>query len=345
MEQKELFEKPERIIYRGGTLGAFQAMLEMVRQEPDVEKLMQMIEVAEEKNSRVRYIVDDDSQEVGHLLFCRPSDIDRSNSILLAPLAEGLKKGVLAVDYYHISPQYLSMLITPGYQNKVTQELILCAVLLPKQPVCLDDLNHILMEVGQPGLFDVTGDLQANRRNRALIGLVNYAQDHECPRDRWLTYAHEMLAYLKMDPLYRQGQTHSQSDLTDEDISLFESWTAKKDIMDEKTGYMGYRKVCFEDYRERKGMTVGEAQAKIGAAAIIGPESVKNLLCASRMSSRTRGSRETLVRMSIEMGCDLDEANRILMEAGYPLLYPFREDDNERRFIFYLLKNSLNKNK
>ena len=331
-------------IYRGGTLDALSAMLSMLEKEPAVEEAMKQIEWEERENSRVLYLpenADDEQQisETGYLSYGIPDDLERSNSILLEPLAEGLKKGELAMDYYHIQPSKLSMLIRPGYKYKVERNLVLCALLMPRELLAIDDVNHIMMELGQPGIFEKTGNFRDNIRNKMVINLFEYAQTNECSRSRWLFLANDMLLYLDMEPLYhKKGHL---PELSEEERALFDGWKAAAAEVSHTDGYLKFRRECFERYRERKGLSITNAQNLLANKTHITVDSVKNVLCATKMTPRTRSSRPTLALMAIEMGCSLDECNRILMEAGYPLLYPFRETEEDREYIFRLLKNSL----
>lgn len=342
-EAEAASERKEHL-YRGGTLNALSAMLTMAETGMSVDEAFALIEQEEAGQSRVLYIPENTGGEEnggrsGFLRYCVPSDLERSNSILLEPLAEGLKKGELAKDYYHINPTQLSMLIRPGYKHKINPNLVLSALLMPRELPALDDVNHILMELGQPGLYDRTGDFQENRRSRMLINLFDYARDHECPRERWLFLANDMLRYLEMKPLYREKNSRWVV-LSPEEKALFNRWNAAAGAVPREGDYMVFRRECFERYRARLGLSITEAQEKIGKAVSIGVDSVKNVLCATRAGIKTRSSRPTLALMAIELGCDLDEANRILMEAGYPLLYPFRESDEDRDYIYRLLGNS-----
>ena len=333
-------QKKDHPYYRGGTLNAIEVLLEAVQDTNDVDALMEKIRIDEQAQSRVSYLVEEgDERNYGDLQITRPADIDRRNSILLSELEEGLNKGDLA-KYYHISPQHLSMLIHPNYANRVKRDLIISAVLLPRLPVSVDKLNHILMEVNRAGIYDKTGDVRENRRNRVLMELVNYAQDHECPRDRWLTFAHEVLAYLRLPPLYRDGENHHTHNLTPKEIELIEQWGSWQP-RDDGAGYLKFRRECFDAYCARHGLNSAAAHARIARKCFIGEDSVRSILCSGVESNRNRGGRETLVLMAIELGRGMDEANRILMEAGYPVLYPFRENPKEVEWILKLLRNQI----
>lgn len=331
---------PEEPIYRGGTLDALSAMLSMAESGLTAEEAMAQIEKDEEQQSLVLYIPEDGGKGDSYLRYCLPSDLERSNSILLEPLAEGLKKGELAKDYYHIEPNQLSMLIRPGYKNKVNRNIVLCALLIPRKPVSLDKANHILMELGHPGLYDKTGTYRENIRNRMLMNIFEYAQENECPRDRWLFLANDILRKMDLKPLFREKNPRSIV-LSQEEEQLLEVWKASAQAVCSTDGYMEFRRDCFDRYCGWRGLSITAAQNRISQKALIGIDSVKNILCASEMSAKTRSSRPTLMWMAIELGCDLDEGNRILMETGFPLLYPFRENDEDRFWIYALLRNGL----
>lgn len=329
----------KRIHYRGGTLNAIDEIRNL--SEEDSEKLMEHIVIEEKKHQRV---FTEGTEEKKKLHLQRPSDQDRSNTILLAPLNEGLKKGELANEYYNISPQYLSMLISPDYGNKVTQNLIISAVLLPRKPVTVDDVNHILMELCLPGLFDKTGDKAANRRNRVLCKLLEYAQTNPCPRKNWLLFAHEVLAYLRMDALYTVSKKHravSPDCLSEEEETLAEGWRGDSGNTEQEPNYMTFRNECFKRYREENDLRVNAAYSALYHKIHIDEDTIKTLVSSSSVGDKTHGSRPTLIQLAIHMGCDLNEANRMLMEANYALLYPLREDEDELKHIHALLKNGI----
>lgn len=332
-------------IYRGGTLDALSTMLDRLKPNTTIEELIKIIEKEEEESSRVLFIRDPDQpNSSGHLRYEIPDDLDRSNSILVDPfLINGLKKGQLARDYYHISPSELSMRISPRYANKVRQNMVISALLIPKKLLPLFDINHILMELGKPGLYPETGKIQTNRRNRALIKLIEYAQKHECPGERWLFVANDMLRYLGYEPLYNDA--NCEVTLQPELKKLFDAWNKDSAETDDKEGYMRFRRECFQRYCKSKGMTSERAQQEIAFRIQVSAETVETVLCSRRMSSKTHSSRPTLILAAIEIGCDLDEANRMLMEAEYELLYPFRESDEDREYIFRLLKNQKKREK
>lgn len=343
-QQKPKSEEP---VYRGGTLDALSAMLRMAQVGLSADQAMALIEEEEAEQSRVLYIPEGicdetDRKKDSYLRYCIPSDLERSNSILLEPMAEGLKKGELAEEYYHIKPAQLSMLIRPGYKNRVNRNLVLCALLMSRELVCLDDANHILMELGQPGLYDKTGNYRENMRNWMLMNIFDYAQEYECPRDRWLFFANDILRSMDMEPLYRV-ENPRRITFSRQEQELFDRWKSSAQAVPRTEGYMKFRRECFERYRSRLGESITEAQYRMAREASIGVDSVKNILCASQMSSKTRSSRPTLILMAIEMGCNLDECNRILMETGFTLLYPFRESNEDRTYIYQLLQNSLSR--
>ena len=331
-------------IYRGGTTDALSAMLHMAEAGLSVDEAFNLILQEENEQSRVLYIPENlNDKKKRYLRYCVPSDLDRSNTILLEPLAEGLKKGELALDYYHIKPSMLSMLITPGYKHRgVQRNHVLCALLMPCKLVELDDANHILMELGMAGLYDNTGNYQDNKRNRMLASIFEYARENDCPQERWLFLANDMLRQKGLKPLYRD-KDDCRPDPDDAAQKLFDRWEAEAKASALTGGYMKFRRECFDRYCSKLGLSITAAQEQIADRVSIGVDSVKNILCASQMSSKTRSSRHTLALMAIELGCDLDEGNRLLMEAGYSMLYPFRESDEDRFYIYRLLENKLRK--
>lgn len=334
MKNAENSQMKKREEYGPATAG-FIEHLENVPAE-EVRKLLSNLKTKAAEKRRVYFSENEDGRTL-HLEI--PSSASRSNWIFLSALEDGLKKGDLATKYLNISPQHFAMIRNPQNPNKPNVDLIVIAALVNHRPFSLEDVNHVLMEIELPGLFTDTYVEKTNRRNYILARLLNYAQDHECPRERWIHFAREALSYLGMEPL--QGLPGSTSQLSMQEEEMLQMWLDEADQKCKKTNYLHQRKEFLERYAKKTGVDMARAVSTLSKASGIYLQTVKDVFNSELPVDGTRGSRETLIYGAIHMGCTLDEANTMLREANYALLYPFRETTQELNEIALLLRNQV----
>lgn len=332
-----------------GTLGMLGQMRDLPGYGPDTMGILEKMRLADQpgyqqmlRNIRfsegaVQHVFFTDDPEDPQLCAVLPTDRDRANAILLAPLEQGLKKGELASDHYNIRPSQIAMIAGPDMRYKVNQDLMICAAMMVNPPLCVDEVNHVLMEVCQPGLFTMTYDPQINLRNFVLTRLLEYAQDHPCPRDWWLSLARDILACLNLPPLHKLSGSARQ--LSSEEAALARSWYEEARRTIPPVNFMTLRKRAFDAYRTNTRQTQPDAINTLKDKVFMSADSIIKLLTSQSSTRRSRGSRDSLIRLAIHLGCSFEEANLMLLQAGFALLYPMRQDDTERDHIKALQKN------
>lgn len=327
-------EKKEDGQYRPQTNAAI-SMMEKIRAE-DVENLLNVIKTRESKEQRV-YVSEANSIEELHLEG--PSRTDRADVIFLAALQDGLKKGDLASQYLHISPSQFSMIRNPKKAHKPNLDLIVTAALVNDEPFRVEDVNHVLMEIELPGLFTDTYDYEVNLRNFIFTRILEYAQDHRCPRERWINFAWEALDYLGMQAL--QDVPVDSCDLSVKEEELLTRWLEEAKRKCVRTDYMVLRRKYLDRFAKEKKMSRSAAISVLSETAAIHISTVRDVFASEFAGEGTHGSRETLIQGAVYMGCTLDEVNTLLRQANYPLLYPFREDNLDAINMTKALRNKL----
>ena len=287
----------------------------------DVENLLNIIKIKESEEQRV-YVSEADSIEQLHIEG--PSRVARADVVFLAALQDGLKKGDLASQYLHISPSHFSMIRNPKKAHKPNLDLIVTAALVNHHPFCVEVVNHVLMEIELPGLFTDTYDYNVNLRNFILARILEYAQDHPCPRARWIDFAWEALDYLGMQPL--QDVPVGNCELSVKEEELLTKWLEEAKRKCVKTDYMVLRREYLDRFAEENHKSKTEAISLLAEIAAIHISTVRDVFASEYAGKGTRGSRDTLIQGAVYMGCTLDEINTLLRQANHSLLYPFRED-------------------
>lgn len=305
--------------------------------EEELRRLLDNIKIEESKKQRV--YLKDAADGGKHLHIERPTDKERANVIMLASLEEGLRKGVLAKEYLNISPQHFSMIIGEKQCNKASLDLIVCAALVLRHPFGIDQVDHVLMEIERAGLFTDTYDEIQNLRNYILRKLLAYAQEHECPRERWLFFGLEVLAFLGMKPLQEWDNVRVNLSIEEEEMIL--DWMEEAKKVCGKTNYMVRRNRYLNRYAQENGISLDDAITRLADEIPLDRGSVRDVFASEFSVEGTRGRRDTLILGAIRMNCTMEETNRMLREANYALLYPFRENPDEIVHIALLLQNEI----
>lgn len=319
-------------VYGSDTAGLIQEFRSIPAKKA-LEMLNNMI-VRERPKQKVIF---EESEEGQRLCIERPSDKARANVILLAPLEEGLKKGVLAKEYLNICPQQFSMIISKKGRHKVDLDLIVSAALVIQKPFSTGAINHVLMEVGRSGLFTDTYLRETNLRNGVLSKIIEYAQDHECPRERWILFAREVLAFLGMEPLRCLPPDRLQLSRAEKDLAY--AWLEELEESCYARNYMTKRWNYFQRFADAAGLSTSAAVKEFAEKIGYDDSVVRATFARETIGKGSHGERGTILKCAIGLGCTIDEANEMLREANYALLYPLREDPVERFDIISLLEN------
>lgn len=339
MNQKEQ-EKQKNEQYRKMTAELI-GKLEKVQAEK-VQELLNNIKIKESKKQRVYEF---EAENITELRLESPSYQDRADVVFLAALEDGLKKGELAELYLDISPNYFSMIRKPEHKrkrderHKPSQDLIVAAALVNRRPFKLEDVNHVLMEIELPGLFTDTYIYDKNLRNSVLAKILNYAQNHDCPRERWILFTWEALDYLGLRNLSNIPVDTSQ--LTMKEETLLDGWLAEAKKECVRTDYMEQRRKHLDDYAKAHNITRSKAIAKLAELTYIDISTIRDVFASEFAGKDTHGDRTTIIQVAAHMGCTLEEINTLLRQANYPLLYPFRKDNFDAINIVRALSNKV----
>ncbi len=316
------------------------ALIETLSRVPaeDIQKLLDNIKFKEADKQRVYF---SDATDIKQLHIEGPSRTDRADVIFLSALQDGLKKGDLASHYLNISPNHFSMIRNSDNRNKPNPDLIVIASLVNHQPFSVEDVNHVLMEIELPGLFIDTYDYHLNLRNYILSRILTHAQNHECPRERWIHFAWEALDYLGMKPL--QDLQGCACDLSMSEERMLTQWMedAKKECV--KTDYTVLRRRYLQRFAEENRLSASKVINHLSRISYFEPTTIRDVFASKFPGEGTRGARETLILGAVHMGCTLEETNTLLRQANHALLYPFREDNTEISSMAMLLRNAIAK--
>ena len=324
----------DRNAYGSATAGALD-LLENVPNE-SVKKLLENIKLKEAAEQRV-YV--SDTEDISCLHLEGPSRRDRADAIFLPALQDGLKKGDLARHYMNISPNNFAMIRGTDSRHKPNLDLIVIAALVNKQPFRVQDINHVLMEIELPGLFTDTYDNDVNLRNYILSCILNYAQDHECPRERWINFTWEALDYLGLEPL--QNVQCTSENLTVAEEEMLRGWMEEAERNCVRVDYRILRKKFVHRYAEENGLTPSKVIGRIAQITYYNESTVRDVVAPLSVKKLANKARTSLIQCAIAMGCTLEETNTMLRQSNLALLYPFREDGQEIIWVTKLLKNGI----
>lgn len=311
-------------------------LVEMLSKVPKeaIEEALEKIKTKEAKEQRV-IVTETDGEKV--LYIEGPSYTDRADVIFLSALQDGLKKGVLAKEFLNISANRFSMIRNPNNANKPNVDLVIIAALVSLKPFSLEEVNHVLMEIELPGLFFNTYDDDLNKRNYVLAEILKYAQGRECPRERWIFFAREILEYLEMPPL--QDLPAGKYNLSTEEEALAMRWMAEAERNCVKTNYMILRNDFIDRFEKENNLSDSKVVSYLAQICYSNNSTIRDVFTSDFAGPGTHGSRETIIQGAVHMGCSLDETNALLREANYALLYPFRPDNTDAVSIAKLLRN------
>ena len=207
-----------------------------------------------------------------------------------------------------------------------------------------------------PCLFWDTAYPDINRRNYLLEKILTYA-DRTGPypgKGSWLDFAEAVLDRfrdyyqpladgrwgkdeLEMEGLRRLNLVaRPEITFTEQEEAMFTRWRREIDCVSH-SDYALTRNELLTAYMKRQGISSrGEAIRTLADNVYITPETCSALF--SKMSAaNSKGSRETILALAVNLGCGLDTANKLLAQINEPLLYPFQTLNDDEYWLKLLL--------
>lgn len=233
----------------------------------------------------------------------------------------------------------LSAVTSGKNARRLKRDVVLSALFsLPAIPT-VDQVNHKLMELGEPGLFIETAFVEENRRNLVLHRILEFAQKEACPMRSWLDYANAVLTKLKLLPLLREeaegtipaghGDMLKQWKREIGEIGFVDFSVLRRELLQAyrvRNGldYHGGRKTAFERLSDKSAVDISMVESTFGT-----------------MSNRNSNvCPETLIPILAAMGCTLSQTNEMLLQANRALIYPASRSETDLLWIGQLVKNS-----
>lgn len=305
-----------------------------------------------------------DMQDEVHLLVIReemtdleshhPTDEERAKTILLRPSNKITTRRGLATQY-GIHATEVTMIL--NLSRPLRADVLLAAVLTLDQVPSVYEVNHMLMEVGSPCLFQETAYPDVNRRNYLLTKLLEYAaQVGTYPGEGyWLDFAEAVLtrfrSYYENPTQPRWGEDQAEMErlrrltpkdspkvvFTEAQEEMLRRWHRELDRFDTYCDYSETRAEYLTSYMAQMGMTRAQAITNLAQEIYVTRETCSALF-ARMTAANSKGSRETLLALSVAMGCDLDQTNTLLMQVNEPLLYPFQQLNDDTYWLRQILE-------
>lgn len=233
----------------------------------------------------------------------------------------------------------LSAALSEKNPRKLKRDIILSVLFLIRPLPTVDQVNHKLMELMQPGLFTETAFIRENRRNWVLFRILEYGQDHGCPAENWLEYANAVLQFHEMAPLV-PGECRFE--LPEDQIRMLEQWKpsiAALDICD----FSIMRNEALKEYRYRNGLDrhkgKQETFQRLSEQTQVSVASIESMF--GRMSNKNSNVHpDTLIPVLAAMGCTLNQVNEMLMQANRALVYHSSRSEYDLGWIRVLIENT-----
>ena len=292
-------------------------------------------------------------EEMTDLEAHRPTDEERAKTILLRPSSKIPTRRGLATQY-GIHATEVTMIL--NLNRPLRADVLLAAVLLLDQVPSVYEVNHMLMEVGSPCLFYDTAYPDVNRRNYLLTKILEYAaQVGPYPGEGyWLDFAEAVLTRFR--GIYENSKPHWGEDqaemerlrrltpkdrptvtFTDAQEEMLRRWQRELDLAVTHCDYSETRAEYLTAYMAQQGLTRAQAITNLAQEIYVTRETCSALF-ARMTAANSKGSRETLLALSVAMGCNLDQANTLLMQVNEPLLYPFQQLNDDTYWLRQLLE-------
>lgn len=270
---------------------------------------------------------------------------ERTEHVLRRIKRPGEKKKELA-RRLHIGEDTLSRSTSRKSSRKLTRNQVLTILFeLKPLPTC-DQADHLLMELGRPGLFIRTAQKKVNQRNMMLRKILEYAATAQCPVRGWSVYANLVLEKNGMECLFKF--TEDEPEILPVDHHVFiEQWEEEVMCLCEAE-YAWLPKQLFNRFVERMGQDyyggIGPAEEMLAKAAKADINRIKVLRSTEKEVPESI-DRHTLLEILASMGSTLEEANMILLLYDKELLYPNRNDDEELKLVrAFRLNEAKNRN-
>lgn len=246
-----------------------------------------------------------------------------------------------------VSKAYMSNVITGKDPSPASRDRLLSALLCMKQIPGLEETNDILWHQNRPGLFTETYIPAVNRRNLICSRLIEYAHDNPTAQENWVVFAGNVLSYAGMETLDRKMYPGELG----KDLPMVEQWIEEANALP-ICSFHSLRKFFFDRYCRRLGLSPSEwgsitkgRQQILDAMPTCLSNSTLNDFFAETTNKNSKCSRETIIEIAIAMGCNREEADKMLMQADERLLYPgckdFLTTQQELRYIEQLNQNAL----
>ena len=239
----------------------------------------------------------------------------------------------------HVSQSLLSAATSEKNERKLKRDVILSALLSLSVLPTVDQVNHKLMELAEPGLFTQTAYTEENRRNWVLHHILEHGQDYACPMESWLLYANTALELLDLPPLICQD---TGGVFPEADRAMLEDW--REQIA--QIGFVDFsvmRRQLLLDYRIRNRLDDYGGRKKtfdkLSRESGVDVSMVESVF--GTMTNRNSDvNPETLIPVMAVMGCSLYQVNEMLLQANRELVYTTSRTAYALKWIGRLVSNS-----
>lgn len=264
-----------------------------------------------------------------------PTNVDRASSILTLIQRPGENRKTLALRL-NTDPSTLSTATSETRNRRFSRNIVLASILWIDPIPDPDEANHILMQMGRPGLFLRTYDNRENRRNWVLHSILTYAQSHPCPVNNWLEFANGILHTCGMHLINTRKKTLPPLPVITPHIrQLAEQWATESRQL-QAVNFSIKRNHFFNRFCQERHYTgygsILEAKQDITNQALVSISVVNDMLGAYTNKNSNIG-RESLIPIAIAMNCSFREINQMLLEGNRALLYPNTSDEMELAWI------------
>lgn len=256
----------------------------------------------------------------------------------------------------HIDAATLSRAISGTNPRPLTRNHILIIILnMDPIPTC-EEVEHILMEMGHPGLSEEPIDEKVYQRNYLLRSILDYARENKVPLgvSDWAECANLILERLKgmkdydLEMLYKFPMDHSAV-LPGNMYTTLKEWLRKLTELekempkDERT--RASEQIINEQYTqylERNNLNyyggMQKANEFLAKESNVSEDQVKALRVNDKKNGHVVG-REARISIASVMGATFTGVNKMLRMSNQRPLYPNQGDCKEVERIMKLMKN------
>lgn len=224
----------------------------------------------------------------------------------------------------------ISHYVNNNSPHQASRDIILCANLMRETVPNADEVSHTLLMMRRSELYPATCDKSVNCRNLILRLCLDYAANpaNRCPTENWVRFTNTVIIWFHTQIGLDLDVQLKPISLGEPDFGFIKTHKALLADWELKLRQVGrcdmsvYRQALLKAYMVNQGITKKEhAYAKLAMDAKCSEEVVRPIFARR---TRRPGSRDSLIRVAVAMGCSLNEINLLLRQVPLAAVYPRR---------------------